>query len=213
MQLKIYGKCTIVLFALILSVLGIGALLMFNFDSVADHKVLVLGGFILYVVACFFGFKTYEKNVDKRMIQKMVLNGQIALANIKNAKPFRVIRDTSGKNYVLWEIELEFYDKDFNAYEMTIIEKFNAMHQSVPNGTVYITHNPDKPEQKFIIQNIMISHVPALAPIVQAYEKNRKISIKYLNVYYNDGLIIETYKESIKNQKKAEKEKVKIDRQ
>ena len=213
MQLKIYGKCTIVLFALIVSVLGIGAVLMLNFNAISDYKVFALGGFILYVIICFFGFKTYEKNVDKRMIQKMVLNGQIALANIKKATPFRVIRDTSGKNYVLWEIDLEFYDKEFNTYEMTIIEKFNAMHQAIPNGTVYITHNPDKPEQKFIIQNVMISHVPALAPIVQAYEKNKKINIKYLNVYYNDGLIIETYKESIKNQKKAEKEKAKIDRQ
>ena len=87
------------------------------------------------------------------------------------------------------------------------------MHEKVPSGTVYITYNPDKPEQIFIIQNVIISHIPALAPIVQAYEKNKKISIKYLNVYYRDGLIVETYKESLKNQKKAEKEKSKIDRQ
>ncbi len=213
MQLKIYGKCTIVLFVLILSVIGAGALLMFNFDAVADYRFLALGGFVLYAAVCFFGFKTYEKNVDKRLIQKMVLKGDIALANIKKAAPFRVIRDTSGKNYVLWEIDIEFYDKEFNAYEMTIIEKFNAMHPAIPNGTVYITHNPEKPEQKFIIQNVMISHVPSLAPIVQAYENNKKISIKYLNVYYKDGLIVETYKESIKNQKKAEKESKKIDRQ
>lgn len=213
MQLKVYGKVTVVLFALILSMIGLGALIIFNFVALESHKTLVIGGFIVYAVIAFFGFKTYEKNCDKRMIQKMALNGQIALANIKNAAPLKVIRDSSGKNYVLWEVEIEFFDKEFNRFETTIIEKFNPMHEKVPNGTVYITYNPDKPEQIFIIQNVIISHIPALAPIVQAYEKNKKISIKYLNVYYRDGLIVETYKESLKNQKKAEKEKSKIDRQ
>lgn len=213
MQLKIYGKVTVVLFALLLSTIGLGALIVFNLEAIADKKTLIMCGFIAYAVICFFGFKMYEKNVDKHMIQKMVFKGQIALANIKKAAPLKVIRDSSGKNYVLWEIDIEFYDQNFNRFETTIIEKFNPMHEKVPNGSVYITHNEDKPEQKFIVQNVMISHVPALASVVHAYEKNKKIPIKYLNVYYKDGLIVETYKESIKVQKKAEKESVKIDRQ
>ena len=213
MQLKIYGKVTIALYALLLSTLAIGGVIFFNFDTVSNHKVLVFGAYILYMVIGFFAFKMYEKNVDKSMIQKMALNGQIALANIKKAAPLKAIRDSSGKNYVLWEIEMEFYDQEFNRFETTIIEKFNPLHEKVPNGTVYVTHNPDKPEQKFIIQNVIISHIPSLAPIVQAYENNRKIPVKYLNVYYKNGLIVETYKDSIKQQKKAEKEKTKIDHQ
>ena len=143
----------------------------------------------------------------------MLIKGQIALANIKKAAPLKAIKESSGKYFVLWELEVEFYDQQFNRFETTIIEKFNPLHEKVPNGTVYITHNEAKPEHKFIVHNIMFSHVPALAPIVQAYEKNKRIPIKYLNVYYKEGLIIETFKESIKNQKKAEKESVKIDHQ
>lgn len=213
MQLKIYGKVTIVLIALILSLIGIGALIIFNFAALGSYKMLVIGGFIVYAVICFFGFKMYEKNADKYLIQKMVLKGQIALANIKKAAPLKAIRESSGKYYVLWELEVEFFDQQFNRFETSIIEKFNPMHEKVPNGTVYITHDEAKPERKFIVQNVMISHVATLAPIVHAYEKNKRIPIKYLNVYYKDGLIVETYKESLRNQKKEEQKNIKVDHQ
>ena len=64
-----------------------------------------------------------------------------------------------------------------------------------------------KPERKFVVQNVMIGHVPTLQPIVAKFEKNKNIPIKYLNVYYKDGLIIETFRQSLQQQKEQANKK------
>lgn len=203
MQLKIYHTLNLILTGLVLSILVIVGVIFFNLDSLANYTWYLFGGLFVYSLVCYFGFKMFENNYDKRMIQKMVLNGDIALANIKSAKPIHLIRDSSFKNYHLWEIEIEFYDKQFKKHTDTIIDKMNVMLKEIPNGSVYITYNENKPERKFIIQNVMIGHVPTLQPIVAAYENNKNIPIKYLNAYYRDGMIVETYKQSLRAQKEG----------
>ena len=64
MQLKIYGKVTIALMALVLSTLTLGLVIFFNFSALGSYKMLVICGFILYAILGFFAFKMYEKNVD-----------------------------------------------------------------------------------------------------------------------------------------------------
>lgn len=198
MQLKIYYKLNMILTALLIGVVLFGVIIGINFNSIQQYKEIIFVCYFLVTMGCFFGFKMYEANYDKRMIQKMVINGDIAIANIKNAKAIKFIKDTSFKSYHLWEITVEYYDQQFKKHEYTLIEKMNLLVKEIPNGTVYITHDEKKPDQKFIVQNVMIGHVPTLQPIVQAYEKNKNIPIKYLNAYYKDGMIVETYQQSLK---------------
>lgn len=201
MQLKIYYKLNLILTALLLAVVAFGVIIAIKFESIQEYKEVIFVCYFLITMGCFFGFKMFEANYDKRMIQKMVINGDIAIANIKDAKAIKYIKDTSFKSYHLWEIKVEYYDKQFNKHEYTLIEKMNLLVKEIPNGTVYITHDENKPDQKFIVQNVMIGHVPTLQPIVQAYENNKRIPIKYLNAYYRDGMVVETYQQSMKAKK------------
>ena len=200
MQLRIYYKLNVLLGILSTAVLIAGAILFFNFDKL-ENKMSAVVIFMIIMLAIYFIYKMIENNYDKRMIQKMVLKGDIALATIKSAKPLKTIKDSGFKVYNLWEIEVEYYDQKFKKHEYTLIDKFNATLTEVPKGSVYITHDEAKPDQKFIIQNVMIGHVPTLQPIVAAYEKNKAIPVKYLNVYYRDGLVVETYQSSLKGAK------------
>ena len=212
MQLRIYYGFNAILLGIISCVVIAGGIIMKNFNTY-DNKTLVLVIYFAITILAYFVFKTAENNYDKRMIQKMVMKGEIALAQIKSAKAVKHIKDTSGKHYHLWEVEVEYYDQQFKKHKYTLIDKFNVNLREIPNGTVYITNNEAKPHQKFFVQNVMIGHIPSLQPIVAAYEKNKLIPIKYLNVYYKDGIIIETYETSMKNKKEAEKVKVEIDHQ
>lgn len=198
MQLKIYQKLNQILILFIASVILITVILFLNSAKLGDNKVLAMCLVILYSIGGFFGFKMLENNWDKRMIQKMAIKGQIALANITSAKPFMLIKDSSIRVYRLWEINAVFYDQDMKKQEITFYEKMNKDVREIPNCTVYITHNPDKPEAKFIIQNVIISHIPALMPVVSKYESNKNLRIKYMDVFYNDGIVIRPFKESIK---------------
>ena len=215
MQLRIYHGLNAILIAIITAVVISGGIIMAKFDTFKNQTLVLIIYFAITILA-YFIFKMVETNYDKRMIQKMVMKGDIALANIKNAKAIKHIKDTSGKHYHLWEIEVEYYDQQFKKHEYTLIDKLNVNVREIPHGTVYITHNENKPDQKFLVQNVMIGHIPQLQPIVAAYEKNKKLPIKYLNVYYNNGIIVETYQTSMKNKAEAEKvaaESIKIDHQ
>lgn len=207
MQLKVYHTLNLILSLLVISIIVFAALLGLNFEALGDHKMMAVLIFMVYVFIAFYGFKTFEHNYDKRMIQKMVINGDIAIANIVKAEPLNLIRDTSFKVYCLWNLEVEYYDKNFKKHEYTVTEKLNPTVKEVPNGTVYVTHNESKPERKFVVQNVMIGHVPTLQPIVAKFEKNKNIPIKYLNVYYKDGLIIETFRQSLQQQKEQANKK------
>lgn len=204
MQLKIYYKLNLILTAILVAVIAFGVIIGVKYQEIQEYKDIIFVCYFLVTMGAFFGFKMFEANYDKRMIQKMVINGDIAIANIKDAKAIKYIKDTSFKSYHLWEIKVEYYDKQFNKHEYTLIEKMNLLVKEIPNGTVYITHSENKPDQKFIVQNVMIGHVPTLQPIVQAYENNKRIPIKYLNAYYKDGMVIETYQQSLKAKKNNE---------
>ena len=80
--------------------------------------------------------------------------------------------------------------------DTTIIEKFSTHQTSIPSGHVYVTYQEDKPEDSLIIPNVIIGSIPEYKPLVDEYEK--KIKPKYLNAYINKGLILQTYKDSIK---------------
>lgn len=206
MQLKIYRRLNQILLLMLVGIILIALAIFLNYQAIEQYKTIIFVLFMFFGLACFFLFKMLEVNWDKRIIQKMALNNEIVVANIKEVSPFLHIKDTANKHYNLWEVYVDYYDHDLKKHEAKLVEKFNANVKSIPNGTIFITHSDEKPENKFIVPNVMISHIESLMPIVQAYEKAKFIDVKYLNVYYNNGLIVETYQDALKNQRQQEEE-------
>ena len=202
MQLKLYKRCTAILFGLIIIIGGIGAWLLTNKEKWADKSFAIYMGLIIGGLVAFMAFSYYEMNADRNMIKKMVGNGDIALARIKSGGFERFARDSKLKRYVFWKLDVTLYDKNMKKIETSLIEKFNLKQTQIPQGNVYVTYDPANPERMFIVPNALISVFPDLQPIVESYEKNKDIKITYLNVYYKDGMVLESFKDSMKKEAK-----------
>ena len=181
-------------------VLIFALIVVLNLNFFRPYIMWAFVGAFIYNIICFLVYKYIEKNWDKSIIQKMTLANQVVIANIKQSKIAFHFRDSSGKRYNMWEIEVEYIDHDLNHSKMTIFEKLNINQTIIPLGTVFLTHDPNKIGKKFIVPNVIISHIDTLMPIVTKYEKEKKAFIKYLNVFYNDGIVIETFRQSMKQQ-------------
>jgi len=201
MQLKIYKRLNSLLLIMLLIPIVIAVIVVVNYNYFADYIILLFIIVFVYNLACFFLFKMLEKNWDKNIIQKMAINNQVVLANIKSAKIAFPFRDSSRKLYNMWEITVDYIDHDMSTHEFVFFEKLNPYQTEIPLGTVFMTNDEKKLGRKFIVPNVIISHIETMIPIVENYEKQKKAYIKYLNVYYNDGLVIETYKQSMNKQK------------
>lgn len=206
MQLKIYKRLNILLIVMLVPVLLFVMFIALNFNRFASHLIPLFVAVFLYNIVCFFLYKTLEKNWDKRLIQKMAIANQVVIATIKKATLALAVKESSGKKYNLWEMTVDMIDHDFITHPLVFYEKMNLDVEHIPQGTVFLTHDPAHPDRRFIIPNVIISQIKSLIPVVNAYEQQRSVPIKYLNVYYNEGLIIETYRESMKKQKDANSE-------
>jgi len=199
MQLKLYKRSTFLL-CLVLAIDIIAIILLIKYQALwANKKVLVIALFVLAIFILAMVYSYYDLNADKNLIRKRVANGDVALAKIKDGTFVRFARDARLRNHVYWKLDVEVYDNDMNKFDTTIIEKFSTHQTSIPKGYVYVTYVEDKLEDCLIIPNIIISSIDAYQPLVQDYEKALKV--KYLNAYIKDGLILESYEDSLKNQK------------
>ena len=200
MQFKIYKRLNTLLYAMLASVAIFAIIVLLNFNYFSPHLIIIFVAVFVYNIICFLIYKSIEKNWDKRLIQKMAINNQIVIANIKSSKLAFQFRDSSNVRYGMWEITVDYIDHDMSSHEFTIYEKLNVNVEIIPLGTVFMTNDNNKLGHKFIVPNVIVSHIETLMPIVQNYEKQKKAYIKYLNVYYNNGLVIETFAQSMKKQ-------------
>ena len=202
MQLNLYKRSTIMLFIVVL----IDALCIFalvNYREVwADHKIPVILGFVLFIFILTTVYSTYDLTADQKLIRKAVANGDVAMAKIKEGTFVRFGRDAKLKNHVYWKLDVELYDNDMKKIDTTIIEKFSTHQTSIPKGYVFVTYVEGKEDESLIIPNVIISSIPEYKPLVEDYEKALKP--KYLNAYVNNGLILQTYEESLKAQNEIE---------
>ena len=202
MQLKLYKRSTIMLFIVVL----IDALCIFalvNYREVwADHKIPVILGFVLFIFILTTVYSTYDLTADQKLIRKAVANSDVAMAKIKEGTFVRFGRDAKLKNHVYWKLDVELYDNDMKKIDTTIIEKFSTHQTSIPKGYVFVTYVEGKEDESLIIPNVIISSIPEYKPLVEDYEKALKP--KYLNAYVNNGLILQTYEESLKAQNEIE---------
>ncbi len=202
MQLKLYKRSTILLAIVVLvDILCIVGLIMTR-DKWTANRIPVIFGFVLFVFLLSTLYSYYDLNADKNLIKKAVSNGDVALAKIKDGNFVRFARDARLRNHVYWKLNVDLYDNDMKKFNTTIIEKFSTHQTSIPSGYVYVTYIEGKEDECLIIPNVIISSIPEYKVLVDDYEKALKP--KYLNAYYNDGLILQTYEESLKAQKEAQ---------
>ena len=204
MQLKLYKRSTLFLTIVIIADLAaIAALILFK-DKWIDNKVMTIAAFVLFVFALSVIYSYYDLNADRNLIRKAVSNGDVALAKINNGTFVRFGRDARLKNHVYWKLDVEIFDNDMKKIDATIIEKFSTHQTQIPKGYVYVTYVEGKENDSLIIPNVIIASIPEYKVLVDEYEKSLKP--KYLNVYINDGLILQTFEETMKAQKQAETE-------
>lgn len=199
MQLKLYRKSTVFLsIVVICEILSILLLLKYR-EVWTANKIPVMVGFVAFLFVLTSLYTWYDLNADKRLIRKAVSNGDVALARIKDGSFVRFGRDAKLKNHVYWKLDAIIYDNDMVEHKASIIEKFSTHQTSIPKGDVYVTYIEGKTDDCLIIPNMIIASIPEYKVLTDDYEKQLKP--KYLNAYINDGLILETYQESVNKEK------------
>lgn len=199
MQNKLYKRSTAILFAVIAINVAIIIWLFTNKDVWISHKLAVIIGFVAFVLISTMIFAYFDLNADRNYIRKAVKNGDVAMAKIKGGTFLRFARDARLKNHVYWTLDAELYDDDFKKTDIKIIEKFSTHQTKIPNGFVYVTFDRNHLNNCLIIPNVIIQSIPEYQFLVEEYEK--AIKPTYLNAYYKDGLVLQSYKDSIRDQK------------
>ena len=195
MQLKLYKRSAFLLSLIVLIEVG-SIVYMLTHPEIFKGRVLaIIFGFVALMFVLTAVYTAIDLNMDKNLIRKRVSNGDVALAKIKDGTFVRFARDARFKNHVFWKLNVDVYDNDMNKHETTIIEKFSPHQTSIPKGYVYVTYVEGQEEDCLIIPNVIISSIPEYKPLVDDYEKALKP--KYLNAYINDGLILESYSDSL----------------
>ena len=195
MQLKLYKRSTFILTCIVIIEIAAIITLLKTRQVWQDRALMVILGFVFFMFLLTVLYSWYDLNSDKRLIRKAVSNGDVALARIKDGSFVRFARDARFKNHVFWKLDVEIYDNDMKKFDGQIIEKFSLHQTSIPKGDVYVTYVEGKENDCLIIPNVIISSIPEYKVLTDAYEKALKP--KYLNAYINDGLLLESYKDSL----------------
>lgn len=204
MQNKLYKRSSIILAVVLAINIALIIWLFTNKQLWIEYKYPVIIGFVLFALFTTILFAYYDLNADRNLVRKSVQNGDVAMAKIKSGTFVRFARDVRLKNHVYWKLDCELYDDDMNKKDITIIEKFSTHQTKIPTGFVYITYDPNHLNDSLIIPNVIIQSIPEYQLLVETYEK--AIKPTYLNAYYKDGLVLQTYKDSIKEQNEYYKE-------
>lgn len=204
MQQKLYRRSTLLLtLTIIIDVICLFGLLQYRKIHGSIGLGLILA-FVLFIFVLSFIFSYFDLNADKNLIKKRVSNGDVAIAKILDGGFVRFARDAKLKNHVYWKLKVEIYDNDMVKHEATIIEKFSMHQTQIPKGYVFVTYVEGKENDSLIIPNVIIGSINEYQPLVEDYE--REIKPTYLNAYYKDGLVLQTYKDSINDQKEYYKQ-------
>jgi len=197
MQLRIAKLLNKLLAVIGLLIIAGGVMLYFFLKLYPNLTLLFVLIFVVVSVLLMIIFRWFESQWDKKVITRMTRDGKIALANITGAQRVMPMRDTAFTSYWLYEFKSDMYDENGNKFEKTFYEKMNCETGEVPSGSVYVTYDEEKPGQIFIIPNMIIGYMPHLAPIVKRYEDDKSIPVKYLDAYYNKGIVLKSYSETV----------------
>lgn len=197
MRLKLIKKFNIayIIYSIIMAIALL--LCLFKMEEIKSFVVYVFIGIVVFSLIFISIYHYLEVNVDRKIITKMVQEGNMALARIESGVFEKIHKDAALKKYVIWKLSVTIYDKNLEVHKMEIYDQFAPQQESIPQGNVYVTYDPNKPDCIFIIPNMLVGAFESNKDLILNYEKKIK-NIKYLNVYYNHGLVVETFKESMK---------------
>ncbi len=208
MQLKIAKIINSLLALLTVIILALAGGYVFVYNRYPEFKTSYLILFAIIAIGLMLFFRWMEEGWDKRVITRMAKDGKVALANIKRSERVMRMRDSAFTNFWLYEFVADLVPPDLQALpDVKFWEKMNADTQKIPNGSVFVTYDPEKPSQIFVVPNVLISQLPELMPVVRNIEAHA--SIRYLDTYYNKGMVIRSMKESLAEQRQAVEEKKK----
>jgi hypothetical protein len=193
----------LLLFSFVIVILFAGIFVIGHY--MPGYRNYYIGIFVIISIILALYFRYLEDYWDRRIIIRMAKAGKIALMNISAGKRIAPLRDSSLKRYWIYELEGELYNKEHIPLKKTFQEKMNKDTNEIPQGTVYVTYDEEKPRQIFIIPNAVIGSLSGLIPLVAGYEKDSSIPIKYLDVHYNKGMVLKTFKETITDYKAGKK--------
>lgn len=182
---------------LIYSVITLATVLGIYFFRNKISNVYIVLVFVAGVsLVASFLINNYRQEVDKRYIELMVANNNIALARIDKYQYLKSFKDDSINKSKLFELDITYYDTSLKQHKATITDLFCNSQQDIPLGHVYITYK-DNSDSILIVPTFVMQKYESNHTIIERYESNIK-DIKYLSVLYNKGLLIETFKESIR---------------
>ena len=199
MQYKLWKRTNWISYIYFIVLIALVVYGLLNLDAWANHRMEIIVAVVLFNVAFGIWFRWYDINVDRRMISKMTADGHIALAHIDSALKWRMIRNSAGTKFYLWQIKAHRYDEYGQVAEISYLEKMNFDTQTIPSGHVYITYDPNHLDRVFTIPNTLLGISDTSMDKVKKYESS-KLKIQYLNVYYKDGIVIERYADSLKKE-------------
>lgn len=205
MQLKIAKIINSLLALMTVIILALAGGYIFVYQRYPEFKTTYLILFAVIAVALMIFFRWMEEGWDKRVITRMAKEGKVAIANIKRSERVMRMRDSTFTNFWLYEFAADLITPRLEKLpDVKFWEKMNADTQDIPNGSVFVTYDPEKPTQIFVVPNVLISRLPELMPAVR--EMEAKASIRYLDAYYNKGMVIKSMKESLAEQRRAVEE-------
>lgn len=205
MQLKIAKIINSLLALLTVIILVLAGGYFFVYNRYPEFKTTYLILFALIAIALMIFFRWMEEGWDKRVITRMAKDGKVALANIKHSERIMRMRDSAFTNFWLYEFVADLVTPELETMkDVKFWEKMNVETDKIPNGSVFVTYDPEKPTQIFVVPNVLISQLPELMPTVRKIEANA--SIRYLDTYYNKGMVIKSMKDSLTQQRQAVEE-------
>lgn len=205
MQLKIAKIINSLLALMTVIILALAGGYIFVYQRYPEFKTTYLILFAVIAVALMIFFRWMEEGWDKRVITRMAKEGKVAIANIKHSERVMRMRDSTFTNFWLYEFAADLITPGLEKLpDVKFWEKMNADTQDIPNGSVFVTYDPEKPTQIFVVPNVLISRLPDLMPAVRKMEANAPI--RYLDAYYNKGMVIKSMKESLAEQRRAVEE-------
>ena len=211
MQLKIAKIINSLLAVLTVIILALAGGYIFVYNRYPEFKTTYLILFVVIAIVLMLFFRWMEEGWDKRVITRMAKDGKVALANIKRSERVMRMRDSAFTNFWLYEFVADLVTPDLQTLkDVKFWEKMNVDTQQIPNGSVFVTYDPEKPAQIFVVPNLLISQLPELMPVVRKIEANA--SIRYLDAYYNKGMVIRSMKDSLAEQRQAAEEVKKKER-
>lgn len=168
----------------------------FNHKLSNYHNYIILLAFLIAVIGSIL-LNKYENIIDKKYIENMVSQGKIALVSINKVEKGKTIRTLLSPSKVYYKLNVTLYNSQSgNKHNTEFVDLFSSKQETFPDGFFYVTYD-GKDDNILVVPNVIVSLYKINQKTVESYEKSIN-KLVYLNVYYDNGIIIEAFEKTIK---------------